>query len=90
MPLDRQAAASFYLAKASNVTEEDDEIARTCVAAAINAWPDCQLEILDDPLLSLLLFSQNTEEPFQASKILHRFSVRMRWPRGVVSHKTSR
>ena len=49
---DRKAAALFWIALAKH----DKFAAKDCLHAAIQAWPECRLAIIDDPELVLLLF----------------------------------
>ena len=53
-PPDRKAAAAFWLALCRECIE-DTHTAQACVAAAVAAWPDCRLAILDDLVLSEIL-----------------------------------
>jgi len=57
-PPDRRAAAAFWMALGRECIE-DSETAQACIDAAINAWPNCRSEILDDPELSRIVFAEN-------------------------------
>jgi hypothetical protein len=54
-PADRAAAANFYFRRAVLLTNQGRfSGAKEAIATAVEIWPDCRLDVLNDPGLSRL------------------------------------